>query len=342
MSKVRFEHNVSLKPYNTFGLEAYAKFLSRITSENDLQECFDSSEFKTEKHFILGGGSNLLLVNNIDKLVLKNEIDFLKIITEDAQSIRISVGAGMNWHQLVQYTVQKNWGGLENLALIPGTVGASPIQNIGAYGSEVKQAIREVSGYDLNTKEFLVFSNNACEFGYRDSVFKRKYLQKFFITNVVFELVKEPSEFTIAYGAIQQELENMGVQKINIANIATAVINIRQSKLPNPKDLGNAGSFFKNPLIANEHYERLRKKYPSLVGHHSDNGVKIAAGWLIEHAGFKGKRNGEVGMHAKQALVLVNYGNATGAALLQHAREVQKCVFKQFDIHLEMEVNIIE
>ncbi len=341
--------NVSLKPYNTFGIAANAKWFGSFSTLDELKETLYSRQMPTENcHLILGGGSNILLTKDIDGLVLKNEIGGIEKVHETDEHVFIKAGAGVNWHQYVLHCIENNWAGVENLSLIPGCVGASPMQNIGAYGVEIKEVFHQLEAWHLQDKSLVTFGLDDCAFGYRESVFKRKYKGQFVILNVTYKLNKKAS-FNTSYGAINQELEKMGVQQPTIKNISAAVINIRNTKLPNPKVIGNAGSFFKNPETPLEQFEKLKAIFDGIVGYHLPNGsVKLAAGWLIEQCGpkkigtsWKGYRLGDAGVHAKQALVLVNYGRATGLEILQLSGEIITSVKKQFGVELEREVNIL-
>ncbi len=333
--------NASLQEINTFGIEANCQALATFSTAEELKEILQNSDFQHLPKLILGGGSNLLFTKNFEGLVLKNEIAGIELVGEDKHHYKVKVGAGENWNDFVQYCIANNWAGLENLSLIPGNVGASPMQNIGAYGVEIKDRFAELEAFNLERLEVETFDGTACQFGYRESVFKKELKGKYIILNVTFNLLKTP-DFSIHYGAIQDELDAMGVEKLTIKNIGQAVTNIRNSKLPNPKDLGNAGSFFKNPVIDQKSWEKISKAHPEIPNYPAGEGqVKLAAGWLIEQAGFKGVRNGNCGMHAKQALVLVNYGGATGDEIYAHSSLVQKGVFEKFGVKLEREVNII-
>ncbi|HMF71963.1 MAG TPA: UDP-N-acetylmuramate dehydrogenase, partial [Flavitalea sp.] len=271
----------------------------------------------------------------------KNDIRGLYIIKEDANHVYVKAGAGENWHKFVLFCLENNLGGVENLSLIPGNIGASPMQNIGAYGVELREVFDELEAFDLDSKKSFMFSANDCEFGYRESVFKRKYKDRFVIINVTFRLNKKP-HFNVTYGAIMQELDKMGVHDLSIQAISQAIINIRTSKLPDPKMIGNAGSFFKNPTVTKAVYDKLGSKYPELIAFPlQDGSMKLAAGWLIEQCGWKGYRKGDAGCHDKQALVLVNYGNASGNELYALSEEIQKSVKKKFGVILEREVNVI-
>ncbi len=289
---------------------------------------------------ILGGGSNLLFTGDVNALVLKNEVLGINVVKQDDEFVYVEVGAGVNWHSFVQHCVQQGWAGVENLSLIPGNAGASPMQNIGAYGVEIKDVFEELEAYHLKDKTVVKFSAADCAFGYRESVFKRKYKDEFVIISVTYKLRKKPL-FNTSYGAINQELEKMGVKELSIAAISQAVINIRSSKLPDPKEIGNAGSFFKNPSISKEQYDQLKNEFSSLVAFTNPDGtMKLAAGWLIEQCGWKGYRKGDAGCHAKQALVLVNYGTATGKEIFDLSTEILQSVKLKFGVGLEREVNV--
>jgi UDP-N-acetylmuramate dehydrogenase len=290
---------------------------------------------------ILGGGSNILLTKNFDGWVLKNELRGIEELHEDKDFIYVRAGAGENWHSFVQYCITKNWAGLENLSLIPGNVGASPMQNIGAYGVELQDLFWDLEAYHLNDHSIHTFTETDCAFGYRESVFKNKFKNQFIILNVTFRLRKRPV-FHTSYGAITEELEKMGVHELSIQAISQAVINIRRAKLPDPEVIGNAGSFFKNPTIPIELFKQLQKKFPGIIGYILPGGtkVKLAAGWLIESCGWRGYRKGDAGCHDKQALVLVNHGNASGTEIFQLSQEIQTSVQSKFGLLLEREVNI--
>jgi UDP-N-acetylmuramate dehydrogenase len=338
--------NFSLKQFNTFGIDASAQYFSTFNSVEQLEELLEFKNTITDNTvvnpLILVGGSNILLTKNVEGLVLKNEIKGIDKIGADGEDVFIKAGAGENWHQLVTYCINNNFAGMENLSLIPGNVGASPMQNIGAYGVELKDVFYELEAFHLNEKKLVKFKLDDCQFGYRESVFKRKLKNQFVITSVTYRLNKTP-RFNTSYGAIEQELQAMGIQTLSIQAVSQAVINIRRSKLPDPAVIGNAGSFFKNPEIDQPQFEVLKKSFPNVVGYALNNGkVKLAAGWLIEQCGWKGYRKGDAGCHAKQALVLVNYGNATGAEILTLSSEIIASVAQKFNVDLEREVNIIE
>ena len=339
---MQIQQNISLKPYNTFGIDVIARHFSKFTSLSELDELFHfASSNKEIPALVLGGGSNILLTQDYEGLVAINEMQGIEVINQDPQYVYVRAGAGENWHRFVLFCIENNFAGVENLSLIWGSVGASPMQNIGAYGAEVKDVFYQLEAYNIKEKEVQIFSAKDCEFGYRESVFKRKYKGQFVITSVTFKLNKQPV-FNTSYGAIQQELDKNGVQELSIAAISQAVINIRQSKLPDPKEIGNAGSFFKNPTISKQQFESIQKKFPAIIGYRvNDNEVKVAAGWLIEQCGWKGYRKGDAGCHAKQALVLVNHGKANGIDIYDLSAEIMHSAEAKFGIILEREVNVI-
>ncbi len=333
--------NFSLKEFNTFHLDVASDFFTEVNSTEEISHLISSVEFTSLSKFILGGGSNILFTKNFDGIVIKNNLKGIEKIKEDADFVWIKSGSGEIWNDLVIYCVQHNYGGVENLSLIPGTVGAAPIQNIGAYGVELKETFEELEVVHLIAGEIKKFSRNDCKFGYRDSIFKTEVKNQFMIASVTLKLSKHPV-FNTSYGAIETELKAMGVTEKSIKAISDAVCNIRRSKLPDPAKVGNAGSFFKNPEVSNEKCETLKKDFPDIVAHKTSNDkMKLAAGWLIEQCGWKGKQVGNVGMHKQQALVLVNYGNATGKELIDHALNVQQSVREKFGVEIEMEVNIL-
>lgn len=338
---MEIEHNISLKPYHTFGMDVKASRFAVFQSKEELKSILTDKSVPDDKILVLGGGSNVLFCNDFDGLVLKNEIEGIELVMETEEHFCVKAGAGVNWHQFVLYCVHHGYAGVENLALIPGSVGASPIQNIGAYGVELKDVFYELEALRIVDGEEVQMKKADCFFGYRDSIFKRAYQNKYIITSVTFLLHKKPV-FNTAYGAINDELRNMGVANPTLNTIAQAVMNIRNSKLPDPSKIGNAGSFFKNPEITEEHYNRLKKQYPNLNGYPtSNNKTKIAAGWLIEQCGWKGFRKGDAGCYEKQALVLVNYGHAKGKEILALSNEIVATVFEKFQIELEREVNVL-
>ena len=337
------QENFSLKQYNTFGIDTIAQYFSRFSSVEGLEELLEYKQINKTSNptLILGGGSNILFTKDFEGLILKNEISGIEKIAENENYVYIKAGAGVNWQQLVVYCVNNNLGGMENLSLIPGNVGASPMQNIGAYGVEIKDVFYELEAYHLAEKKIIKFGLNDCAFGYRESVFKRKFKGVFVILSVTYKLNKMPV-FNTKYGAIEQELESMKVSELSIAAISQAVINIRKSKLPDPAIIGNAGSFFKNPEIAGDRFEALKVLFPNIIGYLLENGqIKLAAGWLIEQCGWKGYRKGDAGCHARQALVLVNYGQAKGSEILGLSEEIIKSVDNKFGVQLFKEVNIV-
>lgn len=336
---MQIQENISLKPFNTFAIDAKAKYFAPFRDLDELTQLI--TQHPEPNTFILGGGSNILLAGNFDGLVLKNEIKGIMEVHEDVEHVYVNAGAGENWHRFVLYCIQRNWAGVENLSLIPGNVGASPMQNIGAYGVELENIFYGLEAFHLKEKKKVTFTPGDCSFGYRESVFKGKYRNQFVILNVTYKLRKQPI-FHTSYGAIEQELEKMGVKTLSIKAISDAVINIRMSKLPDPAKIGNAGSFFKNPIIPHEQFRILKIKFPGIIGYTNvDGSVKLAAGWLIEKCGWKGFRRGDAGCHANQALVLVNYGNATGGEIVRLSEEIVDSVRSTFGLLLEKEVNII-
>jgi UDP-N-acetylmuramate dehydrogenase len=341
---MQVHQNYSLKKYNTFGIDAIAKYFATFSSAESLEELLNNNNNVPSK-MILGGGSNVLFTNNYDGLVLKNEVSEIQIISDDDTFVYVKAGAGDLWHSFVLYCIKNNFGGVENLSLIPGNVGASPMQNIGAYGVEIKDVFYELEAFHLKEKTIQKFSAKDCEFGYRESVFKKKYKDQFAILNVTYRLRKNP-EFNISYGAIGDELKKMNIENLSVKAISDAVIRIRTSKLPDPKIIGNAGSFFKNPVIGSHELHELHElgrledqKIPYYTI--DENHFKIPAGWLIEQCGWKGFRKEDAGCYDKQALVLVNYGNASGKEIYNLSEEIKISVKEKFDIELEREVNIL-
>lgn len=350
---MNLQENVSLKPFNSFGIPANARFFARFASQEELMEILENRQHflsgKTgwNSMLVLGGGSNILLTGDVDGLVLKNEIKGIRELHEDNEYVYVQAGAGENWHAFVQYCISRNWAGLENLSLIPGNVGASPMQNIGAYGVELEDLFWDLEAWHIGDKALVTFTHQDCAFGYRESVFKRKYRGQFVILRVTFRLRKYP-RFNTRYGAIQAELEKTGIKEVTIKAVSEAVIRIRQSKLPDPSRLGNAGSFFKNPSVSGLQYEVLVQSHPGLVAYpNADGTMKLAAGWLIEHCGpvpgisWKGFRRGDAGCHDKQALVLVNYGSASGSDIYSLSEDILQSVKEKFGVELEREVNIV-
>ncbi|TVR40917.1 MAG: UDP-N-acetylmuramate dehydrogenase [Cryomorphaceae bacterium] len=332
--------NVSLRPYNTFGIDVSARWFANVKSDEELRALLTDTSFESSLRLILGGGSNLLFTRPVNGLVVKMDFMGRHIVAEDENHAVIEAGAGENWHELVRWSISQKLGGLENLSLIPGNVGASPMQNIGAYGVEIKDCFHSLDAIELASGDLRTFTAAECAFAYRESVFKRALRDQYAIVRVRYTLSKKPT-FNISYGAIEQELEKMGVQELTLDAVSQAVINIRQSKLPDPKVLGNAGSFFKNPVVSESDFERIKAEHPDAPHYPAPGGVKLAAGWLIEQCGWKGKRVGNCGMHQKQALVLVNYGGASGEELHAHALRVQQSVLDKFGVKMEQEVNLV-
>ncbi|MBM3416717.1 MAG: UDP-N-acetylmuramate dehydrogenase [Bacteroidetes bacterium] len=342
---MHIHENISLRPYNTFGIDAEARYFAGFADVDELEEALS---FKPgTPHLILGGGSNILFTQDFDGLILKNEIKGIIELHEDSEYVYVKAGAGENWHRFVLNCIKRNWSGIENLSLIPGNVGASPMQNIGAYGVEMEDVFWDLEAYHIQEKKMFTFTKADCGFGYRESVFKRKYKDQFVILNVTFQLRKKP-RFITSYGAIEQELERMGVKDLSIKAISDAVIRIRSSKLPDPAEIGNAGSFFKNPSVSAEQFKNLKAKFENIVGYpNADGSVKLATGWLIEQCGpengtsWKGYRKGDVGCYTKQALVLVNYGNVSGKEIYELSEKILLSVKNRFGVLLEREVNVI-
>lgn len=334
---MEFHSNFSLKDYNTFEIDVKAKKFISITSMEQLREVLVSES----DIFLLSGGSNMLLTKDIDKTVVHVNLKGITILEESENQVVIEVLAGEDWHQFVLWCVNHDFGGIENLSLIPGNVGTCPIQNIGAYGVEVKDVIESVDAMEISTGKIQTFSNSECEFGYRNSIFKNALKDQLVITKVRFKLTKGAHKPNTSYGAIESELLKHNIENPTIKDISNAVITIRQSKLPDPKEIGNSGSFFKNPVIGTTHFENLKEKYPNIPCYIiDDNSIKVPAGWLIETAGFKGKRFGDAGVHNRQALVLVNYGNASGQEIFELAKQIQSKIKIDFGVELEIEVNV--
>lgn len=334
---MQVQDNISLQPYNTFGISAHAEHFIQVTDKSQLPEI--TSTWPGEKH-VIGGGSNILLTKDVEGITILNRLKGIELIKEDKDHVWLKVASGEVWHELVMYAISHGWAGIENLALIPGTVGAAPMQNIGAYGVEVKEVIEEVTAWHWGEQQYITLNNEQCRFGYRDSIFKHELKGKVLITDVLYRLNKK-AVFHTSYGAISQELEKMGVTELSIKAIADAVIAIRSSKLPDPKVIGNAGSFFKNPSISKKQYDELQQQYPVIPSYPIDDShVKVPAGWLIEQCGLKGYTTGNTGVHEKQALVLVNKGQATGKEIWELSEKVLKTVQQKFGIALEREVQV--
>ncbi|EDP95613.1 UDP-N-acetylmuramate dehydrogenase [Kordia algicida OT-1] len=337
---VSIQHNVSLKEFNTFGIDVKASHFISIENKAQLIEALQLPQFS--KYFILGGGSNMLLTRNLELPVLHINSKGKKVIETTETDVLVEIQAGENWHEFVLWCIENNYGGVENLSLIPGNVGTSPIQNIGAYGVELKDTFHSCTAIDIETQEEKTFTLSDCKFGYRNSIFKNEAKGKYIITAVVFKLTSKNHKLNTSYGAIQQELESNNISNPTIKDVSDAVIAIRQRKLPDPKEIGNSGSFFKNPVIPKAEFDILQQKHEN-VPHYvvSDTEIKVPAGWLIEQCGFKGKRFGDAGVHKNQALVLVNYDNASGEQILALAKKIQATVLEKFVITIEAEVNVI-
>lgn len=334
-----FLENISLLPFNTFGIDVKAALFARFKSIEELSKLLANNP--KQDLLILGGGSNLLLTQDYDGLVLKNEIEGIDLVSENEETVIVEVGAGVVWHQFVLHCIENTWGGVENLSLIPGSVGASPMQNIGAYGVEIKDVFHSLEAFEIKTGKTRVFDAASCKFGYRESVFKNIYKNQYIITKVSFKLTKKHTLNT-SYGSIEEELQKANIAHPTIKDVSNAVIAIRQSKLPDPKVLGNAGSFFKNPVISSELYSQLRNQFPTIPGYPvSESETKVPAGWLIEQSGWKGKSFETHGVHSKQALVLVNLGKATGSEIYALSEKIISDIHEKFQITLEREVNIL-
>ncbi len=337
---MHIQHNISLKSYNTFGIDAKAKYFVSVNSLGELQEVL---KLKTHPDkFILGGGSNMLLTKDIDALVIHVNLKGIEMVSKHNGEVIVKANAGENWHEFVLWCLDHDFGGVENLSLIPGNIGSAPIQNIGAYGVELKDIFVSCEAIDIKTLKLKSFTKSDCKFDYRESIFKQGAKGQFVITSILLQLSSNEHKLNTGYGAIFDQLLDMNIKNPTIQDISKAVIEIRQSKLPDPKDIGNSGSFFKNPVISKQQFKALKTIFPDIPSYVvSEKKIKIPAGWLIEQAGFKGKTFGNYGVHKKQALVLVNYGGAEGKNILKLARLIQNTIKRIFDINIETEVNII-
>ncbi|MFT4678278.1 MAG: UDP-N-acetylmuramate dehydrogenase [Litorivivens sp.] len=334
-----WKESISLKPYNTFGIDVSAAHLGEALDVEQLAELIEGVE-DPKQLLVLGGGSNVLLTKDIDRWVLLNRIGGIEKVREDDENVWIKAGAGVVWHDLVIHAIEQGWGGIENLSLIPGNAGAAPMQNIGAYGVELKDVFEELEAWHVHDKEMHTFRGNDCHFGYRESIFKGRMKNKYVIASITLRLTKKPV-FNVSYGAIKSELKAQKVDEVSLRAVSDAVIAIRQSKLPDPAKIGNSGSFFKNPVITQKLFNRLKESHPTMPGYVLTEGnIKTAAGWLIEQAGWKGFKEGEFGVHDKQALVLVNHGNAQGSDILDLSTRIMDDVLDKYEIKLEREVNI--
>jgi UDP-N-acetylmuramate dehydrogenase len=335
------QENKDLHPFNTFGIHVLSRYFAALQAPEALQQLLQNPKLTQLPKLILGGGSNILFTDNFPGLVIKNEIKGIQVINEDEKNIFIKIGAGENWHEFVMHCIANDWSGIENLSLIPGTVGAAPIQNIGAYGVELNEVFHELEAFNMHDGSIKIFNKNECAFGYRDSVFKHQYKNQYFITYVTLRLNKIFTPNT-EYSVLRELLEQRHIKEFTLKDISDAVIEIRRSKLPDPKVIGNAGSFFKNPLISISHFEKLKTQFEKIPFYsESSELVKIPAAWLIEQCGWKGKRIGDIGVHDKQALVLVNYGTGSGTTLRELATQIQSSVLERFGIELTPEVNIL-
>lgn len=334
------QEHVNIAGYNTMGIAAKARYFVSVKSVEELQQVLSDERFKSISTFMIGGGSNVLFIRDYDGLLIHIDIQGREIIKEDEQHIWLSVGAGENWHQLVQDCVAKGWGGIENLSLIPGSVGAAPIQNIGAYGAELEEVFELLQAVEVATGKSQTFSKDECKFGYRDSIFKNELKGKFVITSVTLKLAKH-QEVNTSYKALSEKLAEKKIAEPTIKDVSEAVIEIRQSKLPDPAKIGNTGSFFKNPIIDKKKFSSLQKNYPEIPHYPAGEKIKIPAAWLIDQCGWKGKRLGDAGVHKMQALVIVNYGNASGEEIWQLAQNIQESVQSTFGVSLTPEVNIV-
>ncbi len=339
---IHVQKNIQLKSFNTFGIKAHARYFCVIHSEQDLEELIKLPVFKNEKRLFLGGGSNILFTKDFDGLIIKNELTGKAIVEQNEDRLLLNVKSGENWHELVMFCLRNDWGGIENLSLIPGTVGAAPIQNIGAYGVEMKDVIEHVEVIDVTSGKKTIVNNKECCFGYRESIFKTQLKEKYFISSVTLSLTKKNHQLNINYGAIKDTLLQQQVATITIQSISDAVVMIRKSKLPDPSLIGNAGSFFKNPTLTRDEFTRIQKIDTSMPYYTTENqSVKIPAGWLIEQCGWKGKRINNIGVHQHQALVLVNYGDGNGEDVFELSTQIASSVKDKFDIILSTEVNIV-
>lgn len=332
---------VSLRPYNTFGIDVTARELVHIQTVDDLRNLIRDRRLQPHEIFVLGGGSNVLFTRDVQETILRNELTGIEVVREDDAHVWVKAMGGEVWHTFVLWCIDRGYGGVENLSLIPGTVGAAPMQNIGAYGVEIKDTFDSLEAMDLRTAEVTVFHHADCAFGYRESIFKHEAKGKYVIISVTFRLDKQP-KLNTSYGAIQQTLEKQGILSPTIRDVSNAVIAIRSSKLPNPAEIGNAGSFFKNPEVEESKYLELKQHYPDVVGYPTSPGkIKLAAGWLIEQCGWRGKRVGNTGSHKDQALVLVNYGGVKGKEVYELSEAIKQSVLEKFGVQLHTEVNII-
>jgi UDP-N-acetylmuramate dehydrogenase len=339
---MKLHENYPLKEVSTFHVRTLAKFYTEFASVNELKEILSSELVRSKPFMILGGGSNLLFTGDYEGVIIRNAIKGISAVKEEGDTIFLRANGGEKWHDFVLYCVDHNYGGIENLSLIPGTVGAGPIQNIGAYGVELKDVLTEVEAINIETQEVKRFTNEECKFGYRESIFKGSEKGKYIILAVTLRLEKHPKKVNVSYGSLSKEIEELGIKNPTIKDVSNTVIKIRSSKLPDPEKIGNAGSFFKNPVISIKQFEKLKTNHPSVISFPAHEGhIKLAAGWLIEQCGWKGKRFGDAGVHKYQALVLVNYGDATGKEIFDLSTRIIESVKEKFGVELEREVNMI-
>lgn len=334
------QENFNLAEYNTMGLTAKARYFISISSVQQLQTLLADSQFQSLSKFMLGGGSNILFIDDYDGLIIHMDIKGIEIEYEDKNSVLLKIGAGENWHELVIYCIEKGWGGIENLSLIPGSVGAAPIQNIGAYGVELEEVFDSLEAVEIETGEIQTFNKEDCKFGYRDSVFKNELKGAYVITSVKLRLLKNP-KINTSYKALSEALARKGISEPTVKDVSDAVIEIRESKLPDPAEIGNTGSFFKNPVISKKQFNQLKTEYPEIPHYPAGEKIKIPAAWLIDQCGWKGRRFGDAGVHKMQALVIVNYGKATGGEIWELAERIQHSVKERFGVDLTPEVNIV-
>ncbi len=340
-TSLRPQKNVSLKTYNTFGFDVMAESLLSVSTERELQEFAKNPDLTNDLSLVLGGGSNLCLTSDIKGLVLQNQIMGKAVVSENDEEITLRFGAGENWHQTVMWTLDQGYFGLENLSLIPGNIGTAPMQNIGAYGVEIKDLFHSLEAVELGSGKVRTFTAEDCEFGYRESVFKKALKGKYIIASVCFTLKKKNHTVKTAYGDIQKVLQDRGIKNPTPKEVSDAVITIRQSKLPDPAEIGNSGSFFKNPIISAEAYEAVKSKHPEIVAYPTGDDYKVSAGWMIDRAGWKGHTEGHVGVHKKQALVLVHYGEGKGSEIVDLAHKIIEDIYEKYGVRLEPEVNIL-
>lgn len=337
---MQIQQNISLKPFNTFGIDVSANYFVSVSTIEELKYILSLKVYPNK--LILGGGSNMLLTKDFEGLVIHINLKGIEIVSEDSDFVFVKANAGENWHEFVLWCINNDFGGIENLSLIPGNVGTAPIQNIGAYGVEIKDTFESCDAISIEKHTIETFKKQDCHFDYRNSIFKNEAKGKYIVTSVTFKLTKQNHQLHINYGTIASELEAMHIKNPTIQDISKAVISIRESKLPNPKIIGNSGSFFKNPIVPITHYNKLLQHFEDMPSYPiSNTEVKIPAGWLIEKVGFKGKRFGDYGVHKNQALVLVNYGNAKGSDILNLSILIQETIKRLFDIYIEAEVNIL-